>query len=841
MVARDNTEYVQYPLRGPYMNRSVPENKVLPGTFGELAGVDGTYKGALRKFYGMRKVVDLDETIGNIDIYDGPSYFKYVTFHKRETSNIYRGFVIRWDIANDNGNEQVDLLYTIDGSTWASHEIWAQAGNGITSSLNIDCVTDKGFLMVAVEGKPTKTVFYDGVSTLVTINSGPGDFDEALGAFTESSNATDANYNLRGNGVFQVAWRFYSSVRGIYSALSTPLTVTLDHLTAENTPEEHCKAVLDFPANTAVISGKGYNDFIGLFDTVEVFRTINMGKAYTDSGAIFYLEQTIDEDTSTTGSISAFADYSGTVAGTVKATTSAAHGLATNDYVTHTGTTNYNGTFQVTVIDADEYYFTDTWVSDDGTGTFTKTNWGDSISWDALQVTIGTLHDEALPFQTQYNPETDIVSAPPQSGAIGRYQGVTFMGQALATDGGIDTLHSSLEHVSPEYFTTFNDRKGTPAAGRPLRYINAGDSMFILYENGITHVFKSSTNKPLQFIDLHHGRGLVGQGAAHSAGNSIFMVCQLGFVILNGADGNMGQISSADRLFSDDWISTLNDIESGYDALMNTSYFLNPSTNEVLQINHATQAANMLEGANFVDLTHGPDVSDGKEVRAYFITATGLVVTPDYDESGSGTMWDLSSSYTLNSTITTGGNATNIIDSSATFHADMVGAMAYASSGDNAGLGREITAVDVGNKTLTVSSFPNNMTAGDRYAISPAPFKIRLWPLQNPDPREAILTFKRWNMEGIALKCRKLSGFGSNDNNVWRVGAYRNGSETLESGTGATVEIDVSENPSDSAAALSIDGIDIEPYIEQISSGTSFELTDVEVIVRITDSRKVTA
>jgi len=51
----------------------------------------------------------------------------------------------------------------------------------------------------------------------------------------------------------------------------------------------------------------------------------------------------------------------------------------------------------------------------------------------------------------------------------------------------------------------------------------------------------------------------------------------------------------------------------------------------------------------------------------------------------------------------------------------------------------------------------------------------------------------------------------------------------------------VNENPAESAGALSVDGIDVEPYIEQLSAGTKFELTDAEVLVSNTDSREVTA
>ena len=62
--------------------------------------------------------------------------------------------------------------------------------------------------------------------------------------------------------------------------------------------------------------------------------------------------------------ISAFANYGTTVAGTVKAT-STAHGLSagTTAGIVISGTTNYNGTYTVTYIGANTFYFTATWVA----------------------------------------------------------------------------------------------------------------------------------------------------------------------------------------------------------------------------------------------------------------------------------------------------------------------------------------------------------------------------------------------------------------------------------------------------------------------------------------------
>ncbi len=875
--------YLPYPTVQPRMNRSTSPLRVAPGSFYHLSGVDGRYNGCLHKYYGMKSLVDLDVTSGDIDAYAGPSYFKAVTFQKKGTATTYRGFVVRWDSQGDITDQQIDLFYTSDnGSNWSRLAIWA-AGNGITGSLEIDCVTEEGgFLMVAVDTKATRTIYWNG-SALTAVDSGPGNFATALATLTKASTSVDTAYQLRGSGSYQVAYRFYDSTRGIYSALSSALTLRLDHFkqtyatgavylassggdsglfvdgdivvingriyeadddssisgdvtvpisglstaaehatalataingdssavvtavagvasvtltattrgaggnaytlteieTGSNTddisvsggtlsgggsattePEPQCKAVLDFAAHGSVLSGNDYDDFSALFDTVDVFRTIDLGDAPSD-GAIFYLEQTIAK------------------AG----------------------------------------------------------NWASSANWDSLQVTIGTIVDEALPFQTMYDPEKDIVAAPPQSGAIGRYQGQTFMTEAADTRGGYDILHSSFESSSPEYFTTYNKREGNSEEGRPQRYIRAGDALFALCSNAIIHVFKTARWKPIQIVVLHQGRGLAGKGAAHASGNSIFLVGPAGLMMLNAADGSMGQVTAADRVIFDDWKADLSSVESAYDSRLNASMFLNPTRKEILCIWHSLQTVSLLEGANFVGCSDTADITDGSNRRAYFITATGLVVSPDTIAAGSGTMWDLNASYTLNGTTTSSGST--LIDTNATFHADMIGALVYIVTGDNAGDYREIASVDVGNGVLTLASnFDYDIPTGAKYSISPVPFKARLWSLQAPRRSR----FNRWIMTSVAFKVAagSLSGFTGNDCNFWRVGAYRNGASSVETGTKAQDNVDVSSNPADSVGHLNVDGIDVEPYIELISAGVQFELIEIEVGASTTDSREIT-
>jgi len=142
-------------------------------------------------------------------------------------------------------------------------------------------------------------------------------------------------------------------------------------------------------------------------------------------------------------------------------------------------------------------------------------------------------------------------------------------------------------------------------------------------------------------------------------------------------------------------------------------------------------------------------------------------------------------------------------------------------------------SADITTTMLTfVTAFPHEVEAGARYCVSGVPFKARCWPLQI----EGVSGFNRYNMVGGALKCRKLSGFTDNDNAYWRVSAYRGNRAELED---RDVYIGVDSNPADSAGAINLDGVDLEPYVEQIAAGVTFELTDAEFNVSWTDSREV--
>lgn len=109
-----------------------------------------------------------------------------------------------------------------------------------------------------------------------------------------------------------------------------------------------------------------YIDNNGTATTIETAGTPILMKIFTEG-----LSDGFTFSAGKTGSITAYADYSGTVAGSTSVT-STAHDLSTGDIISIRGTTNYNGVYEVTVIDANTFYIMEAFVADDGASDWEK-------------------------------------------------------------------------------------------------------------------------------------------------------------------------------------------------------------------------------------------------------------------------------------------------------------------------------------------------------------------------------------------------------------------------------------------------------------------------------------
>ena len=127
------------------------------------------------------------------------------------------------------------------------------------------------------------------------------------------------------------------------------------------------------------------------------------------------IEPTFEE---VTKDLTNIVDYSATVAGTIKITL-AGHELATGDTIAITGTTNYNGSYSITKIDADNFYVTATYVADETSGTVALTTPVTTISWDVTMLllksdetdykpAVTTTITDDTPFELDVNGNSDV-------------------------------------------------------------------------------------------------------------------------------------------------------------------------------------------------------------------------------------------------------------------------------------------------------------------------------------------------------------------------------------------------------------------------------------------------
>lgn len=877
---------------GPFMDRSVPCSKLRPGVFHTLSGVDGRYNGTLRKFYGMNLVVDIGEDVlTGLRAAGGLLGFRSVCFLQRGTSTVYHGFLVLWNENNNTAQLSLTLVYSADaGQTWDSINVFSGADE-VGVGVEWDCVVDEEFLMVTVAGVGCRTVYYK-TDTLVVIDSGPGVFAATPPTMTYNGSGRDTgeNHFLSGDGTYQVAFRFYDSVRGVYSALSTPKTVTLNH-----------KALSK--ATGVIYSNAGGGDS-GLFVTGDVLtiggRTyeVNDTNASSDvnlgdlSGMTVTQQLQSVVDTINADSSAVVYAYLGNAAITLSARQAGSGGntitLSKNEVAPNTDDIAVSGSTLTgggAILESAETncqlvmefpkdgatWGTDTFDYDEFSAMFdtvevfrsinlgrstegailyleqSLTMPGTSGAWDALTVTLGTTLDEALVYWDQYDPSKDIVKNPPAGGAIGYYGGMTFLSSDLDENGGRDTSHSSPMHDSMEYFSTYNTRKGTTLEGRPLRYLPAGDVLVLLATNSVTHIQKNSSDGSLIYTVFHYNRGLSAKLAAHTVGNSILYLTNNGLHLLNSNDMNIGRIQTADGLLLDDWKDDLHKVTSGYDSLMDASYLLNPDTGQILQIYHSTQSISLLEEAWFSFVSEGLEF-DGDAQRAYFATENGRVVVADSKRTGTGTMMGLNSGidYTQTHSVSSYDAPYNRVypsDTALFVLGDvLLGLVVSVFQSDGTVFTSRVASYDEEEGYLVLTDSMTSAPPKDSIiVISPVPFEARFAPVRYTEDQKAWGDFHRIVLTGVMAKFENLVKNRAGSYNKAKVNAYRQG-VWIQGKTHMGLDnrgMTLSKVPSETALELSVDGVDVEPTIQIVDTGISFDLTCLDVSVILGNSRKL--
>jgi hypothetical protein len=461
----------------------------------------------------------------------------------------------------------------------------------------------------------------------------------------------------------------------------------------------------------------------------------------------------------------------------------------------------------------------------------------DPDCWPAA-VYVGNERDEALFFNAVYDPVRDVTGTPPSVGEIAVMDGTAFIGgdpsgSLVATT---QLQWSPLHLEEPEVFPPTNVLTWGWADGHVLRLVQAGDALFAFTKNAVFRIIKYGAQ--ITVARIHGGRSITGRDAVAEVGRDLLAVTPLGVTIIDSATGSLQTLGSLDRLILDDWASNVASLIAVTDSATAATYILNPTLGEAAVVWHTLGTTTTLADCDFTAAVSGPHPESGGPSRAFFLTNVGPIVYPDEDRTDTGTMLGVHSACTLNSTATAGGNNTLTDAASAGWTtARLLGARIYlwsAATPTAAPQSRIISTVSgTGSHVITVTAnWTTNPVSGDRYTISPVPFKVRLWPM---GPAGSPEESGRRVVSDIGVVSMNHSGMTNNANAIWRVGVCRNMGDTPS----VVSVVAASENPSEQHAAVAADGYTIEPWVEIESAGVDFELLGASLVAKITGSRNM--
>ena len=748
MAIRDNADVelkYEWPFMVAALNRRAQRRRLRPGELSEAVGIDGRFTGALKKFAGMKHLRTLS------GIADGVINFWRVSIQKGTTAFLLQGFLVLYD---DGGTNKLKFFYYDEDPARLVWEVYAVVGfDPIADGTQINVAGPAKFLYVAIDGQAPRVLYNTAAAAGVASASfvhgamGPGAAYDSVGDVGLLVPVCDDVEHAAGHlsdGVYSVAYRFYNSARGVYSAISAILSQTIAG------DDKYVEITNPYAADLDGAWDAGY-------DKLQVFRSMTAEVAgSTFAAGLLYFEKEFDLD-----------------------------------------------------IGAD--------------------------CWPAT-VTAGTEMDEALLFSPVYDPLRDVCGSPPHGGTIAYMERVNFMGSGTAGGSVVAQLQwSHIHRENVEVFPTAGHSHVWGAEdGQVQQFIRAGDMLYVFADNAAYRLAKNGAQ--LAIGRMHSGRSLVAPGAAHEMGRDILAVTNLGVTIYDGTTGALQTLGALDRVIFKDWAASLDDVLVVGDARMGVSFILNTTEKEAMLVWHVTGAVSKLEDCNFVDATGGTHPEDRGRSRAWFITCGGRIVYADEDSTGTGTLLGIDSTVTMNGAAT-GGSATTLVMATALnwTDANLVGATVHVWSGASTTerpQSAEITSVTAGGTTLNFGALGTAVASGDRFTISPVVFRVRGWPLPNPTGPE---NFGRRRCRSMAVHCTDLSGAAGNPNAVFHAGVCRD----LEDEPGQELaQIAMDENPSNCFASVTRDGHVLEPWVEHISAGTSFELLSLAVDAIITVSRE---
>lgn len=440
-------------------------------------------------------------------------------------------------------------------------------------------------------------------------------------------------------------------------------------------------------------------------------------------------------------------------------------------------------------------------------------------------VEVGILQDQALVQKDVYDPGRDTAGSPPNGGAIYYLEGVNFLAGDTSAGSVVSQFHfSHLHRDNPEVFpTNGNAHRWAAEDGTVLSFQRAGDLLYAFTRNAAFRIAKVGAQLS---VDRVANRGITGKFAAHSLGRDILAMTDLGVVMFDGLNGTTQTVGAFDRIIQDTWQATLGNVFTVNDEALGASYFINTSTKTGLALWHKTGAVTQLDDCNFVAGLSSPDPSTGGGKRAFFFTPGGLVVTADLLKAGTGTMLGLDSGTPINGTCAANGTSNtaellSVADDEFVTN-NLVGATIYVwADAITPPESQTISTVNVDKKTVDISgTFSRIPQLGDRWAISPVPFRVRCWPagagVANYDNDRKVI-------KDLRVYTTTPTGISSNENAFFQVGTCVDLTTTPSEVKSIAMGLD----PDAGREHVSSHGFALQPWAQVIAGGVDFELISI--------------
>jgi len=820
MKSTRENQTLRYVIPTPTENLGVSPHMIAPGTLARCIGVDGRYLGTCRRFPGMTRLgrIYWDHDKGDTDrgkmayaagyvAATSVGFFKYAAIQDYNAAIYYRGFVVQFtDTGDSSAVKTVFIYYDSDATAWKGVELTRSGGGDASGDVDVAC---NGKYLYFVESGQTPQVWYCDGGTWTSKDMGPttitsaqyDNSDPGSGYPATSWDEIDIDASTDGSGTLRegdrsFCYRYYDSVRKVYSGMVGPYTFTTtdadgdhdDYVTVTVRGREGTK--WDQWGQASLVTHWGG------YDTVQVFRStlIDLPDGSTIPDGTWIKEQEV--------------------------------------------------TLPTGVSDA-------SWTANLGHAT--------SGLSDEVLVRLGP--------EDFYDPYWDEVGSPPNSGLIGHHRGVTYLVEPASTTAGenVGALVWSNGRVDqPENFPVANREPMNAITDDILALLLVDDVMWAI---GYNTIYRLQKQDHMVLVNrIHHAMGIVARNAACAVGNSAVLVSPIGVVQLDSTTGAMTVLTSLHRLVHETrlWANSLSSIHGAYDAKMGAIFFSNSTEEEALVLWTHTRAVNRLADWNFNYSTQGPLPTTGGVSRAFFVTRNGQVLYPNATRDASTqelTMLGVPNAKTVNGTAT-GGTANTLVDTAATFsdteHLQDAFIWVWDVSGSQ-WLSAKIASIS--EKTITTAAnFKNeagtNVTpaSGDKYAISPVPFKVVGWPLGAYGSSSGPRDFQRGRqVNALQVNCVLVAGATTSANPMMFLhGEIYNGEDTSGNRTAILGDqpghkaVDTKwtfvDNPSEAIVPLGgyqgDTGV-IFPGIRQMASDVDFELLGFEVLGDLADSNRM--